>query len=85
MSGFRGAMAEVEHVSGFASRHDAQKWIEEKSERKTRPPQFATSNESYQIYFAASAIRTIATMTNMAIWTAMLFIKPRPFWVCVVM
>ena len=31
-----------------------------------------------------SAIRTVATMTNMAIWTAMSFVRPRSFLVCVI-
>jgi uncharacterized MAPEG superfamily protein len=54
--------------------------------RKTRPPSEAASNRNYQIYFAAIIITTAATMANTAIWTAMLFIKPRLFLsICAVM
>ena len=46
----------------------------------------AASDESHQIYFAASTMMTAATMTNIAIWTAMLFIKLRPFLsICAIM
>ena len=50
----------------------AQQQAQIRGTRKTRPPTERPRLKVYQMYFAASAIRTMATIANMTIWTAML-------------